>query len=113
MPTLGELTPEELLKSAANECSGLSAALERLGDTLPEYDRRLLGAYVGSIWSRLSVALLHEHLVGLSDEAYRMVCGLVQPTWDVEPETVVGEAWDEVRARFPLSYYQANTKEDE
>lgn len=47
--------------------------------------------------------------VELSEDAYEMLCGLVQPTWIVEPECVTGFAWDELRRKFPLSDYHGET----
>jgi hypothetical protein len=57
------------------------------------------------------------HVVGLSAEAYTVLCGLVQPSW-MEAETPEAEAlavnrggiyadcWDELRAKFPLAHFR-------
>jgi hypothetical protein len=52
---LGEMSPKELLESAAREFHGL----DEFVDTLPlgDSDKLVLGAYVGSVGSRLLVAL--------------------------------------------------------
>jgi hypothetical protein len=48
--------------------------------------------------------------VDLTDEAYAVLCGLVQPSDDVNVDGIVAdqEVWDEIRTRFPLQDFQAS-----
>jgi len=52
--TLGQLTVIELLDTASHEVSGLTAKVETL--TLPDDDRLIVEAYLGSIGARIAVA---------------------------------------------------------
>jgi len=52
--TLGQLTVIELLDTASHEVSGLTAKVETL--TLPDDDRLIADAYLGSIGARIAVA---------------------------------------------------------
>jgi hypothetical protein len=58
------------------------------------------------------------HVVGLSEEAYHVLCGLVQPSWmaaetpaeealAVNTGGIYAECWDELRAKFPLANFRA------
>jgi len=50
--------------------------------------------------------------VALSDAAYAVVCGMVQPTDQVDSERVVANAvvWEEVRHAFPINEFEAAVK---
>jgi hypothetical protein len=53
----------------------------------------------------MSNAIEEVRLVALGPEAHRTVCGLVQPTDEVDPTEVFAskEAWAEIRSAFPAS----------
>jgi hypothetical protein len=62
------------------------------------------------------------HLVGLSEEAFTVLCGLVQPSWmaAVTPEEealavnaagIYTDCWDELRAKFPLAHVRKAAQE--
>jgi hypothetical protein len=62
------------------------------------------------------------HLVGLSEEAFTVLCGLVQPSWmaAVTPEEealavnaagIYTDCWDELRAKFPLAHFRKAAQE--
>lgn len=46
-----------------------------------------------------------DYTVTLSPDAYRMICGLVNGTEVIDPDYVIGDSWEEVRAAFPVSGY--------
>lgn len=57
------------------------------------------------------------HVVGLSDEAFAVLCGLVAPSWmaaetpaeealAVNQGGIYAECWDELRAKFPLDHFR-------
>jgi len=46
-------------------------------------------------------------MVAMSEDAYNMLCGIVQPSWDVNKEGVYGP-WEEVQATFPLKQFREN-----
>lgn len=53
----------------------------------------------------MSHAIEEVRLVALGSEAHRTVCGLVQPTDEVDPTEVFAseEAWAEIHSAFPAS----------
>jgi len=55
--------------------------------------------------TQMSKAIEEVRLVALSEEAHRTVCGLVQPTDEIDPSEVFASdgAWSEIRSAFPAS----------
>jgi hypothetical protein len=53
----------------------------------------------------MSNAIKEVRLVALGPEAHRTVCGLVQPTYEIDPTEVFASdgAWAEIRSAFPAS----------
>jgi hypothetical protein len=62
------------------------------------------------------------HLVGLSEEAFTVLCGLVQPSWmaaetpeeealAVNAAGIYTDCWDELRAKFPLAHFRKAAQE--
>ena len=53
--------------------------------------------------------------ITISDEAYRALCGLVQPSDIVDADEVYtsDHTWDEIRAAFPLSDYHPLAEDDD
>jgi hypothetical protein len=53
----------------------------------------------------MSNAIEEVRLIALGPEAHRTVCGLVQPTEEVDPSEVFASdwAWAEIRSAFPAS----------
>jgi len=53
----------------------------------------------------MSSSIEEVRLVALGPEAHRTVCGLVQPTEEVDPSEVFASdrAWAEIRSEFPAS----------
>jgi hypothetical protein len=62
------------------------------------------------------------HVVGLSDEAFAVLCGLVQPSWmaaetpeeealAVNQGGIYADCWDELRAKFPLAHFRKVARE--
>lgn len=48
----------------------------------------------------------NRHMVALSTEAYAVLCGLVQPTDEVNAAGINSLAWDELRRTFPLAHFE-------
>lgn len=53
----------------------------------------------------MSNAIEEVRLIALGPEAHRTVCGLVQPTEEIDPSEVFASdgAWAEIRSAFPAS----------
>jgi hypothetical protein len=62
------------------------------------------------------------HLIGLSEEAFTVLCGLVQPSWmaaetpeeealAVNAAGIYTDCWDELRAKFPLAHFRKAAQE--
>lgn len=62
------------------------------------------------------------HVVGLSAEAFAVLCGLVQPSWmdantpeqealAVNAAGIHADCWDELRAKFPLAHFRKVAQE--
>lgn len=45
--------------------------------------------------------------IQLTDEEYAVLCGLVQPTDQVDSSGIYTEVWESLRDKFPLSEFQA------
>ena len=43
--------------------------------------------------------------VTMSKEAHAVLCGLVQPTEQVDSELISSERWDELRRLFPIEQF--------
>lgn len=52
---------------------------------------------------QMSKAMEEVRLIALGEEAHRTICGLVQPTDEVDPTEVFASdgAWSEIRSAFP------------
>lgn len=53
----------------------------------------------------MSKAMEEVRLIPLGEEAHRTICGLVQPTDEVDPSEVFAsdEAWSEIHSAFPAA----------
>jgi len=53
----------------------------------------------------MSGSIEEVRLIALGEEAHRTICGLVQPTDEVDPSEVFAsdEAWSEIRSAFPAA----------
>lgn len=49
--------------------------------------------------------------VQLSEEAFTAVCGIVQPNSEVDSEGIFTGAWDELRDKFPIEFFQKAVEE--
>lgn len=88
----------------------------------PAYDESLAALRRFVAEANLGVARSEElsndgsagHAITLSAEAFRVVCGLVQPTDEVDPESVAAsmKTWQEIRETFPASSYYDPDEEE-
>jgi hypothetical protein len=74
-------------------------------DRSSDEGRRVVTIKVGAAQERPGVAESRARRLTVSEEAYRMLCGLVQRQEVLDPGRVDGSAWGELRRTFPAAQF--------
>lgn len=119
-----EAEPEDVPKYAAvrtDETYGMIEVFDALGEAIAAESASIGEEYLmnpAGVFDLDTGQRVETVQVGMSKEAFIVLCGLVQPNWltSDDPDAVnhagiYSEAWDELRSTFPLDIFRKAAQE--